>query len=608
MTVALSTEVAGSPGMRGVPSSSSAAEKMALIVPGFHAEMSEGNPTAAPGGPSDMQWKAMLSSAGIGGEASRAPFGEGTILRPAQSGWNAKGANRTPVVLPGVGQSTTVVPIPNASGTAISANSEMQVSILQRLSPTAAQPDTGVAHGVALRSAHPSSVKHARQDRKSKKSAPAAGAFPVNLPSLVPILGAMSAPAPAEASPLLTPTRSLVNKASPSTASVVGEQAAHSVASALAPPQSSALAHGSIPLLQEGSIDPSNPPAVAARVTGWEFPEVPRGAQETNLVDAATAPVEPGQSPQLLQTAVAFHSANMRADQATQKGADALTQAYSPVPVDRSSVQVTAAESNPTRPGGALSVAPSAAQAGLPVSPYTHGSQTVRSNARTKDIIHAATVGPPTGTLPAVPIAHATAATTGVAVAPSAGGSATAPLSGYHADGSPLSPPTVQTSFIAMDSAPTGDGPAWVRASAHHAEAGFLDSSLGWVSVRAEASAGGIHAALVGAGTVAAQSLSGHLAGLNAYLQEHQMPVQSLHVTQQGNGWTGAGSGGGLEQGGQGQNTAGDHSSSSGSPRVDPVQPRAASPPATGVAHGALHNDAEANGTGAPGRRLSVIA
>jgi len=81
--------------------------------------------------------------------------------------------------------------------------------------------------------------------------------------------------------------------------------------------------------------------------------------------------------------------------------------------------------------------------------------------------------------------------------------------------GAPASDP-----FDALDtirSAPQ----AWIRSGAHHAEAGYLDPALGWVSVRADVAGSGVHAALVPASGEAAQVLGSHLAGLNTYLSEH---------------------------------------------------------------------------------------
>ncbi len=82
--------------------------------------------------------------------------------------------------------------------------------------------------------------------------------------------------------------------------------------------------------------------------------------------------------------------------------------------------------------------------------------------------------------------------------------------------------------FATIDAGTDDAAAKWATAGEHRAEAGFQDPSLGWVSVRAQAGAGGIHAAVVPASDVAAQALSGHLAGLNAHMAnqyEHLNPV-----------------------------------------------------------------------------------
>jgi len=60
------------------------------------------------------------------------------------------------------------------------------------------------------------------------------------------------------------------------------------------------------------------------------------------------------------------------------------------------------------------------------------------------------------------------------------------------------------------------------------AEAGFKDPTLGWVGVRAQADAGGVHAAVVPASADASQALSSNMTNLSAYLNEHHTPVQTL--------------------------------------------------------------------------------
>ena len=118
--------------------------------------------------------------------------------------------------------------------------------------------------------------------------------------------------------------------------------------------------------------------------------------------------------------------------------------------------------------------------------------------------------------------------------------------------------------FATLDA---GDGlgrPAWIHAGAQRAEVGFQDPALGWVGVRADSSSGGVRAELVAGSADAAQALSSHMAGLNAYLAERHTPVESLTMATPQGGSPGAGSdrgaGEGMQQGagqqtGQGADT-----------------------------------------------------
>jgi hypothetical protein len=84
--------------------------------------------------------------------------------------------------------------------------------------------------------------------------------------------------------------------------------------------------------------------------------------------------------------------------------------------------------------------------------------------------------------------------------------------------------------FTALDSA-SGSAPgAWTRIDARTAEAGYQDPALGWVTVRAQQDAAGVHATLLPGSSDAAQLLSGHLSGLDSYLAEHHTAVQTLTV------------------------------------------------------------------------------
>jgi hypothetical protein len=84
--------------------------------------------------------------------------------------------------------------------------------------------------------------------------------------------------------------------------------------------------------------------------------------------------------------------------------------------------------------------------------------------------------------------------------------------------------------FAALDAGTAAVTPTWIHAGAQRAEAGFQDPALGWVGVRAEASGGSMHAALVPGSAEAAQTLAGHLAGLNAYLASEHSPVAAVTV------------------------------------------------------------------------------
>jgi hypothetical protein len=95
--------------------------------------------------------------------------------------------------------------------------------------------------------------------------------------------------------------------------------------------------------------------------------------------------------------------------------------------------------------------------------------------------------------------------------------------------------------FTVLDGAGPASATTWVHASAHHAEAGFQDPAIGWVGVRAQADANGVHAALVPGSSDAAQALGTHLAGLNAYLAEQHTQVATLTVAAHENHWAGQG-------------------------------------------------------------------
>ena len=110
-------------------------------------------------------------------------------------------------------------------------------------------------------------------------------------------------------------------------------------------------------------------------------------------------------------------------------------------------------------------------------------------------------------------------------------------------------PPAAPSTFAALD-AQSGPGAAsWTRTGAHSVEAGYNDPSLGWVGVRADLSAAGVHAAVVPGSAEAAQALAGQMPGLHTYLNEQRVGLGSLTLASPEDNGTGAGLSHELNQG-----------------------------------------------------------
>jgi trimeric autotransporter adhesin len=117
----------------------------------------------------------------------------------------------------------------------------------------------------------------------------------------------------------------------------------------------------------------------------------------------------------------------------------------------------------------------------------------------------------------------------------------TAGATAGHGDSPVTQAAAPQETFATLDAGTSVGTPNWIHAGGHQAEAGFEDPALGWVGVRADLSGGSVHAALVPGSTEAAQTLSGHLAGLSTYLAEQQTPVATLTMAAPGTSGTEAG-------------------------------------------------------------------
>ncbi|HEU5457142.1 MAG TPA: hypothetical protein VFU68_00850, partial [Terracidiphilus sp.] len=121
--------------------------------------------------------------------------------------------------------------------------------------------------------------------------------------------------------------------------------------------------------------------------------------------------------------------------------------------------------------------------------------------------------------------------------------------------------------FATLDASAPANPATWTHAGANTAEAGFQDPSLGWVGVRAQSvAAGAIHASVLPSSSDAAQALSGHLAGLHAYLADHHALTGTVTVArpESSASWSGSG-----QQPGQnhGHNQGGQGSSQGGNPQ-----------------------------------------
>jgi len=135
--------------------------------------------------------------------------------------------------------------------------------------------------------------------------------------------------------------------------------------------------------------------------------------------------------------------------------------------------------------------------------------------------------------------------------------------------------------------------PTWTHAGGQHAEAGFQDPALGWIGVRADLNGGGVHATLVPSSADAAQTLSGHLAGLSSHLEEQQASVASLSMASASGYGLENGSGQNMQQGAEGNTQGSASQESQASPQVTtPRAPRITVPASTadgGVSNSLTH-------------------
>lgn len=118
-------------------------------------------------------------------------------------------------------------------------------------------------------------------------------------------------------------------------------------------------------------------------------------------------------------------------------------------------------------------------------------------------------------------------------------------------------PNTSREAFEALDTGLIAPSSRWVHLSDRRAEAGFHDPEIGWVSVRAQVDANGVHATLVPSSTGAAQILGKDLAGLNTHIAAQYAHVNPVALSPPETRSISHNSGGEMGQGEQGSSRRG---------------------------------------------------
>ena len=114
----------------------------------------------------------------------------------------------------------------------------------------------------------------------------------------------------------------------------------------------------------------------------------------------------------------------------------------------------------------------------------------------------------------------------------------------------------------------------WVQVGTRHAEAGFHDPSLGWISVHAERDANGLHAVLIPSSNDAEKMLGAHLNGLNAHLVSDHIQISPVTMSTVHDNRLESGIGSGTEQrngGNRDNNESGERHQNHAGKQVDEV-------------------------------------
>jgi hypothetical protein len=261
----------------------------------------------------------------------------------------------------------------------------------------------------------------------------------------------------------------------------------------------------------------------------------------------------------------------------------------------------TAAKAGASQPGQSPAVPPVAEERGPARGEPTSEQATLR-------LAHGADIGVAAAPENRSPKARLTSPATDASIlAPDPAGvrvAMSAPNDGAGSSAGAASGQAARETFAALDAQAAPALPTWIHAGAQRAEAGFRDPALGWVGVRADLGADGVHASLVPGSADAAQALGGHLAGLNSYLAEQHTPVETLTLAAPEGRWAGSVGDQGVNQGmNQGQ---GGFSEPQANPPPMAPNPSAAATAEVSVQTGGPDVDVPAARPG--GMHISVIA
>lgn len=295
---------------------------------------------------------------------------------------------------------------------------------------------------------------------------------------------------------------------------------------------------GSLPAKQETGKSTANPQQTAVRqsvATQVQSPAIATNPQSFNSptqVVAATPNAELSQSRSAIPTRSSKSTGTAQEEMAgsassTTTAANARNLSNQPGETISTSNDAVVAAS-PVAP-----VAPATVQASAPAEPSasTRNERTVKASGVKS--VRSASASSETA---AIAHTQVQAAVTGTGVSAGPSPASTAVLQGNHkinlASGAAVSDgaSTTTKTFEALDAATPADLPTWVSTGTRQAEAGYKDPELGWVGVQAKSSGGSVHASIVPGSTSAADALSGHLEGLNAFLAEHRTTVETVTV------------------------------------------------------------------------------